>query len=47
MHLEWNGKKAVVSGKWIKKEIQKLAKKLDTYNKTVFHPYNTRLFAGL
>ncbi len=33
MHLEWNGKKAVVSGKWIKKEIQKLAKKLDTYNK--------------
>lgn len=33
-HLLWNGKKVTVPGKWIKKEVNKLSKKLDTYDRT-------------
>ncbi len=32
-HLLWNGKKAVVSEKWVKKKVKKLSGKLDTYGK--------------
>lgn len=33
-HLRWNGKRAVVSKKWLKREIKELATQLDSYGKT-------------
>lgn len=33
-HLNWNGKRAVVSQKWLKQKIKELASRLDTYGKT-------------
>ncbi len=33
-HLLWNGKKVVIVKEWLKKKVDKLSKKLDTYGKT-------------
>ncbi len=33
-HLLWNGKKVILPGKWIEREVNKLSKKLDTYDRT-------------